>query len=128
MNTRPALGMCGRCGHRMSIRPSTHVTRYHQGRGLCNFCYVAAARRGTLIDHERRTRTRDEVMAEWESLRAEGYSKAQAATRIGMTYDAFDTAFTRARRAGDARALPALGGSRRWWASDSQSLPERIQA
>ena len=115
---------CGGCGYTMSTYPNDESPRYHQGRGLCNFCRSGVLKRGTLADHERRTRTRDEVMAEWELLRDEGLSKAQAAERLGMAFKTFETAYTRARRAGDLRALPAHGGSRRWWATDGAALQE----
>lgn len=115
---------CAQCGYGMATYPSDDLARYHQGRGLCNFCRDRAVRLGTLADYERRSRSRDEVMSEWELLRDEGLSKTQAAERLGMAFKTFETAYTRARRAGDPRALPAHGGSRRWWATDDAALQE----
>jgi hypothetical protein len=59
-------------------------------------CYGNRQHAGELIDFERTTRSRDEVMAEWALLRSEGYGKRQAAERLGMTFAAFDRALQRA--------------------------------
>lgn len=99
-------GRCTRCAQPTYPRPAG--LRFIEGRGLCDLCYPRAHRHGVLVDYERTKRTRDEVMDYWELLRSEGYSKRQAAARIGMSLEAFDRAFHRARRAGDPRALPAL--------------------
>lgn len=68
-------------------------------RQLCTRCYDTHYYRGLHLDFERTTRSRDEVMAEWAVLRAEGYGKRQAAERLGMTFAAFDRALQRATRA-----------------------------
>jgi hypothetical protein len=99
-------GSCRRCGYHM--HPPQAGGRYHRGRQLCNFCHPAAARNGELVDFERQTRVRDEVMADWELLRSQGFTRRQAAARLGMTVKAFEKAHERARRAGDPRALPSL--------------------
>lgn len=76
----------------------------HAGRGLCEGCYERKWRSGRLADFPAQLRPRAEVMEEWELLRSEGYTKRQAAERLGMTFAAFDRAFHRARKAGDPRA------------------------
>lgn len=97
---------CARCHYPMHPNRS-FPGRYRCPRDLCNFCYKAASRTGEVIDFERTRRTRDELMHDWAMLRDEGYSKRQAAARLGMSLAAFDRAFHRARRAGDPRAVPA---------------------
>jgi hypothetical protein len=99
------LRACVRCNYGIQIGPD--AVRNHRGRGLCNFCYDAIQRAGALIDFERLTRSCDEVMAEWAILRQQGYTKRQAAERLGMKFKAFEKAYERARRAGDPRAVPA---------------------
>lgn len=97
---------CVRCEH--LIYPLGWMLAFsysHAARGLCQPCWHKAKASDELIDFERLNRTRDEVMADWELLRSEGYSKRQAAARLGMSHEAFDRAFHRARRAGDPRAV-----------------------
>lgn len=77
----------------------------HRARGLCHRCYQALFESGELIAFERITRTRDEVMEDWEILRSHGCTKRQAAERIGMSFAAFSRAYDRARAAGDNRAV-----------------------
>jgi hypothetical protein len=74
---------------------------------LCGICHDHCRRNGTLADYRRVTYSRDELMCEWELLRREGYSKRAAASRLGLTFEAFDRAFLRARKAGDPRAVAA---------------------
>lgn len=78
-----------------------------RARGLCDPCYEKERRADRLADHPRSTWSRDDLMAEWELLRQDGYTRRQAADRLGVSYVAFDRAITRARAAGDPRA--ALG-------------------
>lgn len=65
--------------------------RQASARGMCATHYGHALRRGELVDHERQTRSRTEVLAEWEHLAGEvvGMSRTQAAEylapRMGMT-------------------------------------------
>lgn len=106
-----SLRRCARCHYPMHTR-DMGVGRFHRGRGLCCACHTRVSRAGWLADYERRNRIRDEVMVEWELLRGEGYTKRQAAARLGMTFAAFDRAFHRSRRAGDSRAKPAIGQAR----------------
>jgi hypothetical protein len=94
---------CRNCDH--LIYPMSWMFAYswsHAGRGLCRPCHQTAGE--DRIDYERVGRSRDELMAEWEILRGEGYTKRQAAERLGMTFEAFDRAYHRARAAGDPRA------------------------
>jgi hypothetical protein len=74
------------------------------GRGLCSACHQRAKRDGTLIDYERRSVARDELLDEWEILRGDGCTIPQAAPRLGMTVDALAKALDRARADGDPRA------------------------
>lgn len=46
-----------------------------------------------------------EIMEEWDFLRRDGATRAQAAERMGMTWVAFDRAWHRAKSAGDPRAI-----------------------
>jgi hypothetical protein len=95
---RPNTKFCARCDRARIIRV----------RGMCRLCYDVTRNNGTVIDFAPILRPRDEVMHEWDLLRGEGYTKRQAAERLGMTWEAFDRTFHRARRAGDPRAQPAL--------------------
>jgi hypothetical protein len=106
----PEVRRCRRCPYplvpvRMTGLPGW---RRHAGRGLCDTCRSQARTTGELIDFERFTRSRDELLDDWAVLRAEGYTLRQAAERLGMTQAAFERAYHRARRDGDPRALPAL--------------------
>lgn len=76
----------------------------HKGRGLCWSCHDHRWYVGTLDEVERLTFSRDELMTEWEILRGEGYTKREAAARIGISLERFDRAFHRAKAAGDPRA------------------------
>lgn len=80
------------------------VRAKHDARGLCNSCRRAAEANGTLIDYERKTMTRTEVLAEWSLLYDPEVSIAEnvrrIAPRIGMSEYALDRAITRARRDG----------------------------
>lgn len=85
--------------------PVSEGHRRHDGRGLCSSCYAAARQSGELIEHERVTRPRDEVLEDWAILRAQGHTLTQAAPRIGIPYGSLRDAVRRARLAGDPRAL-----------------------
>lgn len=79
-------------------------TRAIKGRGLCEPCYVHNWKSGTLADFERTSRTRDELLDDWEILRRQGFSMAHAADRLGITRKGLERAIDRARRDGDPRA------------------------
>jgi hypothetical protein len=85
----------------------------YRGRGLCDPCYHRAQYHGTLIDFERRTVARDELLDDWALLRSEGYTAVQAAPRLGMTPAALLKALDRARRDGDPRARFSYHGMTR---------------
>jgi hypothetical protein len=106
----PDVRRCRRCPYPLvPVRTAGQAGwRRHAGRGLCDSCRSRARANGELIDFERFTRSRDELLDEWVLLRAEGYTMRQAAERLGMAYTAFERAYYRARRDGDPRALPAL--------------------
>lgn len=84
----------------MRRRPNCHPDGQYMGRGLCDSCYWRAHHRGTLIDHGRVNRTREELLEDYRLLRSEGFSRSQIADRLGVTRDAVDKAISRARRAG----------------------------
>lgn len=97
---------CVRCTQ--LIYPASRVPPHrsrHQARCLCGPCYDHCRRAGTLADYRPVTYSRDELMDEWEVLRLHGYSKRQAAERLGMSFAAFDRAFHRARKDDDPRAV-----------------------
>jgi hypothetical protein len=75
------------------------------GRGRCWPCYRQAQADGTLDDLERRARTNEEVVEEYEELRLAGnFDLHLIAERMGMTWVALDKALWRARQRGDERA------------------------
>lgn len=69
--------------------------RRHHSRGLCDSCWQRHRRHDTLELYPRRSRSRDEVIDDWRFLAAEGFSRADAAERMGMTRDALDKAIAR---------------------------------
>jgi len=82
-------------------------------RGLCPTCYGRRRASGALAYYERVTRPADELLDEWQRLRAEGYTAVNAARRIGVTPAALLKALERARRRGDPRAVFTFEGARR---------------
>jgi hypothetical protein len=96
---------CGSCGVETwpGGTPDVPVRHVHHARGLCCRCYKGG--RVDHADHERASRSRDELLTEWEHLRYYGLDWRQAAQRLGMTYPAFERAMLRARRDGDPRAV-----------------------
>lgn len=83
---------CADCGQR----------RLHRSRGLCVPCHARHVYHGTLDQFERLTYTNDELVAEWEHLRADGHTRAQAAERLGITKARLEKAIQRATRKGVA--------------------------
>ena len=76
----------------------------HCARGLCRTCYVVVLEQGALYDYEPVSRSREEVLDEWELLRSDGVTDlAIAAERIGTTRAALEKCLERARKAGDPR-------------------------
>lgn len=98
---------CTTCGYPLVVRGDTVAAgwRTHSGRGLCTICYRRAHHRGDIIDHERVSRRRDDVLDDWETLRSAGVGRVDAARRLGMTVAAFGQSLYRARAAGDPRAV-----------------------
>jgi predicted DNA-binding protein (UPF0251 family) len=80
---------CKRCGRQ----------RPHTSRGVCEACHYHVIRYGLTDEYPRSTWPRELLLAEWEWLRRQGYSRAQAAERLGVSKDAIDKAIARERRA-----------------------------
>ena len=71
----------------------------HEGRGLCESCYRACSRDGTLLDYPRLTWRGDELVADAELLRARyGQPWREIAAELGVSFVALDRARVRARR------------------------------
>ena len=91
---------CRRCDH--LIYPYSWMYAYewsNLGRGLCGSCYHSLTP-DQRLDYPRLSRSSGELVEEWEMLRSEGYTKRQAADRLGMTYEAFERAYHRAKKTG----------------------------
>lgn len=88
--------------HRIDECAGCHRERQMHGRNLCSACYFRLRRNGTIHDFERNTYTRAELIAEWDLLRLEGYTRAQAAERLGITKARLEKAIEREQRAGVA--------------------------
>lgn len=106
VSVRDIPRQCVRCPELVKDRPI---------RGLCQVCYNAIRYTDEIYDYERITRSRAEVLEEWDVLRSEGFSIRQAAIRLGMKYNTLQMAIRRA--AVDAERAAAL-------ASESESLQE----
>lgn len=102
------MNHCAECGRPVrrghSRKDEVPGTLRMIGRGLCCACYRRAQREGTLDDYERTFRPREEMLEDWELLRSDGYTVANAAPRMGMTCAALEKALRRAERDGDPRA------------------------
>lgn len=84
-------------------RAACHPDRPLAARTLCSSCYNVAWRSGRLHDAPdpvRAVRKRADFIADYEMLRAEGYTRRQIADRLGMNYPAVNAAYSRAIRAG----------------------------
>ena len=64
----------------------------HQANQLCRSCWRALAQPVPTV---RVRRPIAHTVEDWEELRREGYTRAQAAERLGMTRAAFDKALAR---------------------------------
>lgn len=100
---------CLRCGrmvlpHSKATRNGVSYGELMQGRGLCTRCYRNVEYHGQLLEYPRLTRSRDELLADYEVLRGQGYNWKECATILGMKYTSFERAMCRARAAGDVRA------------------------
>lgn len=107
---------CTGCGELMCHRSRADRVgvRVAVGRGLCADCYRAAGRDGTLIDHPRRLRSRDELLEEWTHFGGPtgAITFVEFARQVGMSSAAWDRAYQRARADGDPRATKPAGMSR----------------
>jgi hypothetical protein len=84
-------------------RPANcHPDRPVNARGLCDSCYEAHWKAGTLAQFPtRRTgRSQADFIADYELLRSEGYTRRHIAERLGMTYFGVCAAYRRAVQAG----------------------------
>lgn len=76
-----------------------HRDRPHQARGLCASCYTTEHLAGRHEDWELTTYTNAELLDEWAMLREQGYTRTQAAGRLGIARARLDKAIERARKA-----------------------------
>ena len=67
-------------------------------RRLCGTCYERHRYHGTVDRFQRTTWINDELIAEWEWLASEGYTRAQAAERLGMSKKRLEKAIERHQR------------------------------
>lgn len=68
----------------------------HMARGVCTACYHTRRMRGTVEDLPASTRrSAVEVYERWQNLRRRGYTKREAASEVGMSYESFDRATVR---------------------------------
>ncbi|MGH7687803.1 MAG: hypothetical protein ACREN2_13450 [Candidatus Dormibacteria bacterium] len=67
-------------------------------------CWQWLSRHGELVDYERLTRSRDDLLDDYVLLRAQGHDWRQCAARLGMSFAAFSRAMHRARADNDPRA------------------------
>jgi hypothetical protein len=117
---------CASCG--TTIAPETFgLAREdtHEARGLCSPCYDRELHKGSVDQYPRRTRTRDEVMEDWDHLRRSGVEWRDAHQRLGVTRSAFERAYERARAAGDPRALEGHGQRAQRQRAATQAAVER---
>lgn len=77
-----------------------HDIRFHMGRTLCTACYQRRRADDTVIDVERRTLGRDELLDEWHSFTKNRDTYTQNvkafAEYLGRNFDAVEKALTRA--------------------------------
>lgn len=73
--------------------------RLHCGRGLCANCWRRHRLAGDLEHIERRTHSRDQLLADYRHLTAEGHDIQQIAERLGVTPSAIYKALARSRTA-----------------------------
>lgn len=71
----------------------------HHGRNMCSTCYGRLRRSGFLDDCERLAKPSSETAKRWLSLKARGWSRAEAAHDMGTTVPALEQALSRHNRA-----------------------------
>ena len=79
---------CARC----------HRNRHNHGRGLCDSCYIHEIRYGNLTNYTRHTIPLADLLEDWELLSRNGYTRAQAAERLGIKKARLEKAIERGRR------------------------------
>ena len=89
---------CACCGRRLHLRTHPPGTAKHNARGLCETCYSWARDSGTLHEYPRLTRSSRDTLDAWNSLRALGVSRKDAARVVGMSYAALSRAIARGAR------------------------------
>lgn len=96
---------CRKCGSGpMAPSKNLDAPLRHIGRGLCHVCYRHLhdrARRGAgdeLLDFERVSRPAADVVEDFQMLSGQGYTRRQAAERMGISLAALDQALVRHRR------------------------------
>jgi hypothetical protein len=77
-----------------ALRAEGHDVQRRAALGLCYACY---RRPGVAQRYPRRSRPADQVLDDYTELAAQGYTREQAAHRLGMTRDALDQALSRHR-------------------------------
>lgn len=86
----------------MSNRIATCVVcgedRRHEGRGLCGRCWYQARKAGTLDDFPCHRQPAAELVEDYEFLRRQGYTRALAAERMGVTKKRLEKAIERHTR------------------------------
>lgn len=100
--TPPCRGCCRRMhrGHRPRKCADGHPG--YNGHGLCSGC--ASTRRYAAHRGPRRSWRRDDLLHEWAALRG-ACTWRTFPERVGVTREAWERAFYRARAAGDQRAV-----------------------
>lgn len=86
---RGGIRTCADCGRTMHI----------EGRGLCGACYWRHRQAGTIDDFPRRQLPARDLVEDYEFLRrSEGYTRRQAAERMGITLARLEKAIERETR------------------------------
>jgi hypothetical protein len=104
---------CTRCARKAHAHMLSDSGEGLKRQKLCQNCLRWAIDEGFIEQPERKYRTRDELLDEWLPLCQQGYTRDQAAERLGMKPTSFRRAHERARAAGDPRAL--LDHKQREW-------------
>lgn len=105
---------CADCGSGLVHQPRSHNERtyfplpggmrFHHCKGRCGACYnrprVRARRERQQLRRvpSRRNRVGAHVYQDWLELSSQGYSRRDAAARLGMNYPALDQAIRRYRK------------------------------
>jgi hypothetical protein len=120
------------CRHcRTALRPETSPQlpgQPHAGRGLCRLCYRHAAKHGQLDRFPAVRPGNRHLVEDYLELAAQGYTRKQAAERLGVRRDTLDAALRRdtsARRpAVSAAPTSALTAAPDWQAHAACTLAD----